>query len=417
MAISIGVPDGSFNTPCIKVIGVGGAGCNAVNNMIEFGVKGAEFVVANTDAQALTHSLCESTHRLQLGACATRGLGAGSNPEIGRMAAEESIDDITSHLEGASMVFITAGMGGGTGTGAAPVIARISRELDILTVGVVTTPFDFEGLRRKKIAMLGLEEMEKNVDTLIIIPNQNLFRVANENTTFKDVFKRVDNVLRDGVNSITALMVNPGLINLDFADIKSVMQGKGRAMMGTGEASGDNRAMLAADCAISNPLLDNNSMKGAKGVLVNISGGDDLTLFEVDAAVGCIKEEVDSDANIIFGSTFDESLNGSIKISVVATGVGSEKIESRLKTFTGFHLEEKTDTPVSFDDVGADSDASDLVSDETKQDISNLLSMVADANARSKKAKELASVSADTDINNDSIDIPAFMRRRGKNVN
>uniref|UniRef100_A0A2C9KM39 Cell division protein FtsZ n=1 Tax=Biomphalaria glabrata TaxID=6526 RepID=A0A2C9KM39_BIOGL len=325
MAINIGLPDGVFDTPCIKVMGVGGAGCNAVNNMIEFGVMGAEFAVANTDAQALKHSLCDQNCRIQLGSSATKGLGAGSNPDIGKIAAEESINEIISHLTGASMVFITAGMGGGTGTGAAPIIAKVSRELDILTVGVVTTPFDFEGLRRRKIAMIGLDELEKNVDTLIIIPNQNLFRIANEKTTFKDVFKKADNVLRDGVNSITALMVNPGLINLDFADIKTVMGGKGRAMMGTGEANGENRAIVAAESAISNPLLDNNSMRGASGVLINISGGDDLTLYEVDAAVSRIKEEVDNDANIIFGSTFDESLNGCIKISVVATGVNSDK--------------------------------------------------------------------------------------------
>lgn len=410
MAINIGVPGGMFSTPCIKVFGVGGAGCNAVNNMIEFGVMGADFVVANTDAQAIAYSLCDIDKRIQLGASATKGLGAGSNPEVGKIAAEESIEDILAHLEGASMVFITAGMGGGTGTGAAPIIASASRKLDILTVGVVTTPFDFEGIRRKKIAMLGIEEMEKNVDTLIIIPNQNLFRIASDQTTFRDVFKKADNVLRDGVNSITALMVNPGLINLDFADIKTVMKNRGRAMMGTGEASGENRAIVAADAAISNPLLDNNSMRGAQGVLINIAGGDDLTLFEVDAAVSRIKEEVDSDANIIFGSAFDESLNGAIKISVVATGVTNERSESRLKSFSGLanHIdgtEEKTlhDNNENFIEKNNSDCDPDLVSQEVQQDINSLLNMVADA--KSKKNKE--SVGANRDI-----DIPAFLRRK-----
>ncbi|MCZ8122778.1 MAG: cell division protein FtsZ [Magnetospirillum sp.] len=305
--------------PRITVIGVGGAGGNAVNNMIRAKLEGVEFVVANTDAQALGQSLAE--RRLQLGAGVTQGLGAGSRPDVGRVAAEESMAELLEHVAGSHMVFVAAGMGGGTGTGAAPVIARACREQGMLTVGVITKPFHFEGQHRMKLAESGIEELQQTVDTLIIIPNQNLFRVANERTTFADAFKMADDVLYSGVRGVTDLMVMPGLINLDFADIRSVMGEMGKAMMGTGEAEGDNRSLDAAQKAISNPLLDDVSMKGARGVLINITGGMDMTLFEVDEAANRIRDEVDPDANIIFGSTFDESLNGRMRVSVVATGI------------------------------------------------------------------------------------------------
>ena len=309
--------------PHITVFGVGGAGGNAVNNMIKSNLEGVEFVVANTDAQALKGALAEK--RLQLGTTITRGLGAGSRPDVGRAAAEEQLAEIMGHLEGANMVFITAGMGGGTGTGAAPVIARAAREQGILTVGVVTKPFHFEGAHRMRLAESGINELQQFVDTLIIIPNQNLFRIANEKTTFADAFKMADDVLHSGVRGVTDLMVMPGLINLDFADIRSVMTEMGKAMMGTGEASGERRAIDAAEAAISNPLLDDVSMKGARGVLINITGGLDMTLFEVDEAANRIRDEVDPDANIIFGSTFDQDLDGRMRVSVVATGIEAEK--------------------------------------------------------------------------------------------
>ena len=308
--------------PRITVIGVGGAGGNAVNNMIRSNLEGVDFLVANTDAQAMKGSICEEC--IQLGRNITGGLGAGSKPEIGRAAAEEALDDIAPYLEAANMVFITAGMGGGTGTGAAPVIARAAREIGVLTVGVVTRPFQFEGVHRMRIAENGIQELTEYVDTLIIIPNQNLFRIANEKTTFADAFKMADDVLYSGVRGVTDLMVMPGLINLDFADIRSVMTEMGKAMMGTGEAENDGRAIAAAEAAISNPLLDEVSMKGARGVLINITGGMDMTLFEVDEAANRIRDEVDPEANIIFGSTFDESLNGSMRVSVVATGIEAE---------------------------------------------------------------------------------------------
>jgi len=308
--------------PRITVIGVGGAGGNAVNNMIQSRLEGVEFIVANTDAQSLGQSRTE--RRIQLGTQVTQGLGAGSRPDVGRAAAEESIEDILTQINGTNMVFITAGMGGGTGTGAAPVIARAAREQGILTVGVVTKPFHFEGAHRMRTAEQGIEEMQQYVDTLIIIPNQNLFRVATERTTFADAFKMADDVLYSGVRGVTDLMIMPGLINLDFADIRTVMSEMGKAMMGTGEAEGDKRAIDAAEAAISNPLLDDTSMKGAKGVLINITGGMDMTLFEVDEAANRIRDEVDPEANIIFGSTFDEKLNGQIRVSVVATGIASE---------------------------------------------------------------------------------------------
>ena len=307
------------------MFGVGGGGGNAVNNMITAGLRGVDFVVANTDAQALTMSKAERL--IQLGAHVTEGLGAGSQPEVGRAAAEECIDEIIDHLSNTHMCFVTAGMGGGTGTGAAPVVARAAREKGILTVGVVTKPFHFEGQRRMKTADLGIEELQKCVDTLIVIPNQNLFRLANDKTTFADAFAMADQVLYSGVACITDLMVKEGLINLDFADVRSVMREMGKAMMGTGEASGEGRAMAAAEAAIANPLLDETSMRGAKGLLISITGGRDLTLFEVDEAATRIREEVDQDANIILGATFDEELEGVIRVSVVATGIDKTAAE------------------------------------------------------------------------------------------
>ncbi len=308
--------------PRIVVVGVGGAGGNAVNNMISSNLEGVEFVVANTDAQALTQSSAERT--IQLGSGITKGLGAGAQPEVGRAAAEEALPELMEHLAGANMLFITAGMGGGTGTGAAPVIAEAAREQGMLTVGVITKPFHFEGRHRMKLAEQGIEELQGLVDTLIIIPNQNLFRVANEKTTFADAFKLADDVLYSGVRGVTDLMVMPGLINLDFADIRTVMSEMGKAMMGTGEAEGEDRARLAAEAAISNPLLEDVTMKGALGVLINITGGPDMTLFEVDEAANRIREEVDENANIIFGSTFEEALEGKMRVSVVATGIEAE---------------------------------------------------------------------------------------------
>ncbi|WP_213742363.1 cell division protein FtsZ [Bradyrhizobium sp. dw_411] len=319
MALNLTPPDISELKPRITVFGVGGAGGNAVNNMITAGLQGVDFVVANTDAQALTMSKAQRI--VQMGTQVTQGLGAGSQPDVGAAAAQEVIDEIRDHLSGANMVFVTAGMGGGTGTGAAPVIAKTARDMGILTVGVVTKPFHFEGQRRMRTAEAGIAELHKVVDTLLIIPNQNLFRVANEKTTFADAFAMADQVLYSGVACITDLMVKEGLINLDFADVRAVMREMGKAMMGTGEASGDKRALTAAEAAIANPLIDDSSMKGARGLLISITGGKDLTLFEVDEAATRIREEVDQDANIIVGATFDESLDGVIRVSVVATGI------------------------------------------------------------------------------------------------
>jgi cell division protein FtsZ len=316
--LSVPQPDSSLK-PRITVIGVGGAGGNAVNNMIDSSLDGVEFLVTNTDAQALAQSHAE--RRIQLGSMVTHGLGAGSRPDVGRAAAEETMDELVQQLQGQHMVFITAGMGGGTGTGAAPVIARLAREHGILTVGVVTKPFQFEGSHRMRVAEAGIEEMQQYVDTLIVIPNQNLFRIANEKTTFAEAFTMADEVLHSGVRGVTDLMVVPGLINLDFADIRAVMGEMGKAMMGTGEAEGESRARAAAESAISNPLLDEVSMKGARGVLINITGGADMTLFEVDEAANRIGDEVDPEANIIFGSSLDPSLDGRLRVSVVATGI------------------------------------------------------------------------------------------------
>lgn len=322
MTINLHRPDIAELKPRITVFGVGGGGGNAVNNMINAGLQGVDFVVANTDAQALAMSKAERV--IQLGAAVTEGLGAGALPEVGQAAAEECIDEIIDHLADSHMVFITAGMGGGTGTGAAPVVARAAREKGILTVGVVTKPFQFEGARRMKTAEAGIEELQKSVDTLIVIPNQNLFRIADEKTTFADAFAMADQVLYSGVASITDLMIKEGLINLDFADVRSVMHEMGRAMMGTGEASGEGRALNAAEAAIANPLLDDTSMRGARGLLISITGGRDMTLFEVDEAANRIREEVDADANVIFGAIDDESLEGVIRVSVVATGIDRE---------------------------------------------------------------------------------------------
>ena len=319
MTINLKAPELRELKPHIMVAGVGGAGGNAVNNMIVSGLLGVEFVVANTDAQALTSSKAERI--IQMGLQVTEGLGAGSQPEVGRAAAEEAIEEIRDHLSGAHMVFVTAGMGGGTGTGAAPVIARTARDMGILTVGVVTKPFQFEGARRMRVAEAGINELQKAVDTLIIIPNQNLFRIANEKTTFADAFAMADQVLYSGVACITDLMVKEGLINLDFADVRAIMREMGKAMMGTGEASGEKRAILAAEAAIANPLLDEVSMKGARGLLISITGGNDLTLYEVDEAASRIRQEVDEDANIILGATFDQNLDGIVRVSVVATGI------------------------------------------------------------------------------------------------
>ena len=319
MTLNLSMPGQEDLKPRITVFGVGGAGGNAVNNMIDKNLDGVDFVVANTDAQALQQAKSDS--RVQLGIKVTEGLGAGARASVGAAAAEESIEQIVDHLAGAHMCFITAGMGGGTGTGAAPIIAQAARELGVLTVGVVTKPFQFEGAKRMRQAEEGVEALQKVVDTLIIIPNQNLFRLANEKTTFTDAFSMADDVLYQGVKGVTDLMVRPGLINLDFADVRAVMDEMGKAMMGTGEAEGEDRAIQAAEAAIANPLLDEISLRGAKGVLINITGGDDLTLFELDEAANRIREEVDPEANIIVGSTMDESLGGFMRVSVVATGI------------------------------------------------------------------------------------------------
>jgi cell division protein FtsZ len=326
MTLNLSMPGHDDLKPRITVFGVGGAGGNAVNNMIDKSLEGVEFVVANTDAQALQQAKAES--RVQLGIKVTEGLGAGARASVGAAAAEESIEQIVDHLAGAHMCFITAGMGGGTGTGAAPIIAQAARELGVLTVGVVTKPFQFEGNKRMRQAEEGVEALQKVVDTLIIIPNQNLFRLANEKTTFTDAFSMADDVLYQGVKGVTDLMVRPGLINLDFADVRAVMDEMGKAMMGTGEADGEDRAIQAAEKAIANPLLDEISLRGAKGVLINITGGQDLTLFELDEAANRIREEVDPDANIIVGSTMDDSLGGMMRVSVVATGIDAVEVNT-----------------------------------------------------------------------------------------
>ena len=323
MTINISLQDVGENLhPQITVLGVGGSGGNAVNNMINANLEGVDFLIANTDAQALQISKCPN--KIQLGLNCTRGLGAGMRPDIGRQAAEEALQEITEKLDGSHMLFVAAGMGGGTGTGAAPVIAKLARERGILTVGVVTKPFHFEGSQRMKLAEKGIEELQQYVDTLLIIPNQNLFRIANEKTTFSDAFKMADDVLYAGVRGVTDLMVQPGMINLDFSDIKTVMSEMGKAMMGTGEASGEGRAVAAAEAAIANPLIDDVSLKGAKGLIINITGGKDITLYEVDEAANRIKQEIDEEANIIYGTTCDDRLDGLVRVSIVATGIDSK---------------------------------------------------------------------------------------------
>ena len=347
MSIQLTVPPKRELKPRIVVFGVGGAGCNAINNMVAAGLEGVDFVVANTDAQALSASSAD--RRIQIGAKLTEGLGAGSDPAIGKAAAEETMAELVDMLQGSHMAFVTAGMGGGTGTGAAPVIARAAREQGILTVGVVTKPFEFEGPRRMRAAVEGIEELAKEVDTLIIIPNQNLFRIANAQTTFAEAFAMADEVLHSGVSGITDLMIKPGLVNLDFADVRTVMNEMGKAMMGTGEAEGEKRALEAAEAAIANPLLDDVSMQGARGVLINITGGDDMTLYEVDEATTRIREEVDPEAKIIFGSTFDESLRGTMRVSVVATGIEAEA--AKLRALDGGRVITMTATEPSPDEA------------------------------------------------------------------
>jgi cell division protein FtsZ len=339
MTINISLQDVGDNLhPKITVLGVGGSGGNAVNNMINANLEGVDFLIANTDAQALQISEC--SNKIQLGLNSTRGLGAGMRPDIGKQAAEEAIQEIAEKLDGSHMLFVAAGMGGGTGTGAAPVIAKLARERGILTVGVVTKPFHFEGSQRMKLAEKGIEELQQYVDTLLTIPNQNLFRIANEKTTFSDAFKMADDVLYAGVRGVTDLMVQPGMINLDFSDIKTVMSEMGKAMMGTGEASGEGRAVAAAEAAIANPLIDDVSLKGARGLIINITGGKDITLYEVDEAANRIKQEVDEEANIIYGTTCDDRLDGLVRVSLVATGIESNiSINAKpLETFAPINL-------------------------------------------------------------------------------
>ena len=325
MTINISLPDVERDLqPKITVLGVGGSGGNAVNNMINSNLEGVDFLIANTDAQALQISQCPN--KIQIGLKSTKGLGAGMRPDIGKQAAEEAIEEIKEKLDGSHMLFVAAGMGGGTGTGAAPIIAKLARENGILTVGVVTKPFHFEGSQRMKLAEKGIKELQQYVDTLLIIPNQNLFRIANEKTTFADAFKMADDVLYLGVKGVTDLMVQPGMINLDFSDVKTVMSEMGKAMMGTGEASGNGRAVAAAEAAIANPLIDDVSLKGAKGLIINITGGKDITLYEVDEAANRIKQEVDEEANIIYGTTCDEKLEGLVRVSIVATGIDAENV-------------------------------------------------------------------------------------------
>ena len=339
MTINISIQDVAQNLhPKITVLGVGGSGGNAVNNMINANLEGVDFLIANTDAQALQISNCPN--KIQLGLNSTRGLGAGMRPDVGKRAAEEAIQDLGEKLEGSHMLFIAAGMGGGTGTGAAPVIAKLAREKGILTVGVVTKPFHFEGSQRMKLAEKGIEELQQYVDTLLTIPNQNLFRIANEKTTFSDAFKMADDVLYAGVRGVTDLMVQPGMINLDFSDIKTVMSEMGKAMMGTGEASGEGRAIAAAEAAIANPLIDDVSLKGAKGLIINITGGKDITLYEVDEAANRIKQEIDEEANIIYGTTCDDRLEGLVRVSIVATGIDANTniFASKVENFAPINL-------------------------------------------------------------------------------
>ncbi len=419
MSINLTVPKDNLPNlqPKITVIGVGGAGGNAVNNMIRSELEGVDFVVANTDAQSLSQSGTEN--RIQLGARLTEGLGAGSKPEIGRGAAEESLDEIIAELDGAHMAFIAAGMGGGTGTGGAPVIARAAKEKGILTVGVVTKPFQFEGSHRMKQADAGIEILEQFVDTLIVIPNQNLFRIANEKTTFADAFSMADEVLYSGVRGVTDLMVMPGLINLDFADIRSVMSQMGKAMMGTGEADGERRALDAAEAAIANPLLDDTSMKGAKGVLINISGGIDITLFEVDEAANRIRAEVDDDANIMVGSAFDESLEGIMRVSVVATGIDISTPQMVLPTM--LHLADKLDNTGEVklqlqEDLKSEAPVSEEM--EREEDISlPVMSSTLETDTEVQSEKEIGSISDSESESTDEVEEEQEVAPKNLSVN
>jgi cell division protein FtsZ len=433
MPIKIGIPkeEQTLRRPIITVFAVGGAGGNAINNMINSKLEGARFISANTDAQALEHSLAET--KIQLGNQITNGLGAGANPDIGSAAAEEAITEIMDAIEGSNIVFITAGMGGGTGTGAAPVVARAAKEKGILTIGVVTKPFNFEGIRRMEIAEEGIAELAQYVDTLIVIPNQNLFKIADEKTTFSDAFKLADKVLYSGVQGITDLMMMPGLINLDFADIKTVMSEMGKAMMGAGEAEGENRAIKAAEAAISNPLLAHASMKGAQGVLINITGGNDLTLFEVDDAANRIREEIkNEDANIIFGSTFNEKLTGKIRVSVVATGIEPShlfkaKIKKTIET-EDVTLEEEAIMTLDEDDNNQIAD----FDNEEKRTLTSIMSSFMDKLTNAKNKKKIvdeddinqseddnlemidSEENDENGIDNNTYDVPAFLRKKEK---
>ena len=391
MSIKLAVPEKTVMhlKPRISVIGVGGGGGNAVNNMIAQKLEGVDFIVANTDAQALAHST--ASRKIQLGLETTQGLGAGARPEVGRAAAEEAKAEIEKELEGANMVFITAGMGGGTGSGAAPVVAKIAKEKGILTVGVVTKPFQFEGKKRYETAEAAVEDFTREVDSIIIIPNQNLFRVADKKTTLADAFIMADNVLYAGVRSITDLMMMPGLINLDFADIKSIIEDKGKAIMGTGEAEGEDRAVKAAEQALANPLLDDCSMHGAKGVLINITGGSDITLFEIDEATSRIKEEVDEDANIIFGSSFDETLEGKIRVSIVATGIGEgtvarPKAPQPVKYVEESFTEEKIVPQVPSPELDSNLEKFSATKTETSEDIQEIIDNVSIVSLESQTA-------------------------------
>ncbi len=376
MTINISLQDVAQNLhPRITVLGVGGSGGNAINNMISANLEGVDFLIANTDAQALQISKCPN--KIQLGLNSTKGLGAGMRPDIGRQAAEEAIQDLSEKFDGSHMLFIAAGMGGGTGTGAAPVIAKLAREKGILTVGVVTKPFHFEGSQRMKLAEKGIEELQQYVDTLLTIPNQNLFRIANEKTTFSDAFKMADDVLYAGVRGVTDLMVQPGMINLDFSDIKTVMSEMGKAMMGTGEASGEGRAIAAAEAAIANPLIDDVSLKGAKGLIINITGGKDITLYEVDEAANRIKQEIDEDANIIYGTTCDDRLEGLVRVSIVATGIDANmnSIHSPMESFAKININndiyKKSDDQINIENLTPSILPNNNFEEKTENDITN----------------------------------------------
>ncbi len=401
MTLNLSISEKEDLKPRITVFGVGGAGGNAVNNMIEKQLKGVDFVVANTDAQALQQS--QSSQKIQLGVKVTEGLGAGAKASIGASAAEESIEQIVDELSGTHMCFITAGMGGGTGTGAAPIIAQAARELGVLTVGVVTKPFQFEGVKRMRQAEEGVEALQKMVDTLIIIPNQNLFRIANEKTTFTEAFSMADDVLYQGVKGVTDLMVRPGLINLDFADVRAIMDEMGKAMMGTGEAEGEDRAIQASEKAIANPLLDEISLRGAKGVLINITGGYDLTLFELDEAANRIREEVDPDANIIVGSTLDTELEGKMRVSVVATGIDAGEIsqsfnESQMQEteLVSDQIVEQADQNLPLEEplVAKTQEIFDQIDNEISSDISTDQPLVTDKEYKEENGLQAASVAS-----------------------